>query len=115
MHKILVGAVFYNEGDKIEYLLEKFKNLKLKYSHKVLFLNDGSTDNSTKVVKEFIKKNKINNIEIISNEVNSGVGFAIRRIIHFGIENNFDVCVIMAGNGKDTPLEIPILLSPIIK
>lgn len=115
MHKILVGVVFYNEGGRIEFLLEKFKKLKLGYIYKVLFLNDGSTDDSVKVVKEFIKINKIKNIEILSNEINKGVGFAIRKIIHFGIDNDFDICVIMAGNGKDTPLEIPLLLSPIIK
>lgn len=115
MHKILVGVVFYNEGGRIEFLLEKFKKLKLRYLYKVLFLNDGSTDESVKVVREFIRINKTKNIEIASNRVNSGVGFAIRRIIHFGLENDFDICVIMAGNGKDNPLEIPLLLAPIIK
>lgn len=115
MHKILVGVVFYNEEEKIEFLLEKFKKLEFGYPYKVLFLNDGSTDDSVKVVKEFIAINKIKNIEILSNEVNKGVGSAIRKIIHFGIDNDFDICVIMAGNGKDTPLEIPFLFSPIIK
>lgn len=114
MPKILVGVVFYNEGDKIEYLLEKFKRLKLRYPYKVIFLNDGSTDNSVDTVKKFIKENNLKNIEIIQNRTNSGVGAAIRKIVNFGLENNFDICVIMAGNGKDTPLEIPLLLAPII-
>ncbi|MEK7616884.1 MAG: glycosyltransferase family 2 protein [Patescibacteria group bacterium] len=112
--KILIGVVFYNEADKIRFLLEKFKRFHLNFSYKILFLNDGSTDNSVKVIKIFLKKNYIKNAKIISHTSNRGVGSAIRSVINFGLSNNFDICVIMAGNGKDTPLEIPLLLSPII-
>lgn len=112
--KILIGVVLYNEENKIGYLLEKFIGFELKYPFKVLVINDGSTDNSEKIVQEFIKKYKILNIGLLSNKVNSGIGFTIRKIIHYGENNKFDICVIMAGNGKDTPVEIPNLLNPII-
>lgn len=113
--KVLIGVIFYNEEDKIKFLLEKFKKLKLDYFYEVVFLDDGSTDHSAKTVRGFIESIKKEKQELISNTTNKGVGFSIRRVIRFGLDNHFDICVIMAGNGKDTPLEIPLLLSPIVK
>lgn len=112
--KILIGIVFYNEEGKISLLLEKLKKLKLNLYHKILFVNDGSTDNSETVVSDFINKSNVKNIEIISSKINCGVGSAVRRVIHFGLAKKFDICVIMAGNSKDNPTEIPKLISPII-
>lgn len=112
--KILIGVVVFNEADKISFLLEKFKSFKLKFPYKILFLNDGSTDDSLKVIEIFLRKKKIKNLEIISHKQNLGVGAAIRSVIHFGLDHNFDICVIMAGNGKDNPAEIPKLINPII-
>lgn len=113
--KILVGVVVFNETDKIQYLLNNFRKLRLKQFYKVLFINDGSTDNSVALTDRFISENKLLKMIMISNKKNSGIGYSIRNIINYGIRNKFDICVIMAGNGKDTPLEIPRLLSPIIE
>jgi dolichol-phosphate mannosyltransferase len=41
------------------------------------------------------------------------VGAAIRRGYRYAIDNGFDVAVVMAGNNKDSPEEIPLLLEPI--
>lgn len=113
--KILIGTVFYNESRTINYLLPKYKKLKLAHPHLFLFANDGSTDDTNNIVEDFIKKEKIQNATIIKNKQNRGVGFTIREIIKYGLKNNFDICVIMAGNGKDDPNEIPLLIDPIIK
>ena len=43
-----------------------------------------------------------------------GVGQAIRTAIRYAQENNFHVLIILAGNDKDRPAEIPRLLRPII-
>jgi dolichol-phosphate mannosyltransferase len=52
---------------------------------------------------------------LIENNHNSGVGKSIKKIITYGIKNNYDICIIMAGNGKDSPLEITKLLKPILE
>lgn len=112
--KILIGAVFFNEAGKIEILLDKFKKLKLRFPYRVIFVNDGSTDRSRDIVRTYVRRNNIKNIKVRSSKINYGVGSAIRRVIRYGLKNKFDICVIMAGNGKDNPLEIPLLLAPII-
>lgn len=113
--KILIGTVFYNEAATLSYLLPKYKKLKLDYPYLLLFLNDGSTDKSDFILEEFLKKENIKKAEVLSNLCNKGVGYSIRKIINYGIKNKFDICVIMAGNGKDDPGEIPIVINPILK
>lgn len=53
-------------------------------------------------------------VHIIRNQKRKGVGNAIRQGIEHAIENGCSTAVIMAGNGKDDPREIPRFLSPIL-
>ena len=48
-------------------------------------------------------------IEVISHKKRKGVGSAIRTIIKYASENNYDILIILAGNDKDRPEEIPVL------
>ena len=42
-----------------------------------------------------------------------GVGAALRTGYQYAMQNGFDVAVVMAGNNKDSPEEIPRVLAPI--
>ena len=42
-----------------------------------------------------------------------GVGAAIRTGYQYAIDKGYDIVVVMAGNNKDSPEEIPLLLAPI--
>ena len=44
-----------------------------------------------------------------------GVGAGIKDGIKYAIDNHFDIVVIMAGNGKDDPKEIPNLVKPLVE
>jgi len=52
---------------------------------------------------------------IIANKERKGIGCAIREGIEYGLANHYGVTVVMAGNSKDDPGEIPRLLTPIVK
>jgi len=54
-------------------------------------------------------------IHIIKNSRRMGVGYAIREGIRYALDNGYDTIVVMAGNDKDDPREIPRLLNPIVK
>jgi dolichol-phosphate mannosyltransferase len=54
-------------------------------------------------------------VTIISNEKRKGIGNAIRSGIQYALSRKYDVAVIMAGNNKDDPREIPRLLTPILE
>lgn len=52
-------------------------------------------------------------LTIIENPRRMGIGYAIREGLIYGLRNNYDVVVVMAGNGKDNPKEIHRLLEKI--
>jgi len=54
-------------------------------------------------------------LHLIVNKERKGVGFAIRRGIEYAISRNYDIVVVMAGNNKDDPKEISVLLKPILE
>jgi len=54
-------------------------------------------------------------IHVIKNSQRKGVGYAIKKGIRYALSNGYDVVVVMAGNNKDNPAEIPRLLTPILK
>lgn len=95
----------YNEENRIKTVLEKFGEVKID---EVLVVNDGSADTTSTVLKDF-------DVRVINHHEKQGVGSCIRDGIDHARKNDFELVVVMAGNGKDDPREIPILLKPIIE
>src|SRR5207245_619698 len=54
-------------------------------------------------------------VYLIHNPERKGIGYAIRQGYIRALDNKFDLIVVMAGNGKDDPREIPRLTTPILK
>ena len=72
----------------------------------LLVVDDGSTDGSAAVARE-------EGARVHSMGRVAGVGAAIRAGYAEALAGGFDVAVVMAGNNKDSPEEIPLLLDPI--
>jgi dolichol-phosphate mannosyltransferase len=72
----------------------------------VLVVDDGSTDNTAAEVRS-------GGAEVMSLGQQVGVGAALRAGLAYARREGFDIAVIMAGNNKDNPAEIPRLLGPI--
>jgi len=54
-------------------------------------------------------------VHIAMNAKRKGVGYAIREGIEYALSKRYDIVVVMAGNNKDNPREIPRLLTPVLK
>jgi dolichol-phosphate mannosyltransferase len=72
----------------------------------MLVVDDGSTDRSAAVARDL-------GASVVHMGRVAGVGAAIRAGFTYAMERGYDVAVVMAGNGKDSPEEIPLLLDPI--
>ena len=72
----------------------------------VLVIDDGCTDRSPDVARA-------EGATVLSMGRRVGVGAGIRAGFRYAVEHGYDVAVVMAGNNKDSPEEIPALLEPI--
>jgi glycosyltransferase involved in cell wall biosynthesis len=83
MKNNIVVIPFYNEANRLqkEFLFEVLNNDDLFF----LFVNDGSTDNTLKLLNDLIK-NK-NNVIILSNKTNIGKAESIRNAVQYSILN----------------------------
>jgi dolichol-phosphate mannosyltransferase len=111
MSKILVFVPAYNEHVKLKSVIERFLNSPARAMADYLVVDDCSTDSTTAVIQSFASQG----IRTIRHEKRSGVGAAIRTAIKFARTNGYDILVVMAGNDKDNPDEIPNVLEPILK
>lgn len=103
--RVIAVPVAFNEEKKIGNVLDRFVP---GLVDQILVIDDGSTDSTPEIV---VKKGAT----LISHERRKGVGSAIRSAIKYARKNDFDIIVILAGNDKDRPTEIPRLLEPILK
>ena len=73
----------------------------------VLVVDDGSKDRSPEVARA-------GGATVLAMGATIGVGAALRAGFVWAKERGFDVIVVIAGNNKDAPEEIPRLLDPIV-
>lgn len=72
---VSIIAPVYNEQDNIELFLTRLLNVVKKYQYEIIFVNDGSIDNSEQILKNLCLKNK--NIKLISFVRNFGHQMAL--------------------------------------
>ena len=78
--KLSIVTPGYNEGEKIYQNLEKIKTYlddSFGDSWEVIFVNDGSSDNTMKILSDISKLDQ--KIKVISYKVNRGRGYALRQ------------------------------------
>ena len=109
--KVLVSPVAFNENVKLKNVIERFLKSKMYGQVDYLIVDDASSDGTTEVIASY----KDHGVKTIKHPRRMGVGAAIRTAVQYALANRYEIIVIMAGNDKDNPEEIPFLLEPIVK
>ena len=100
----------YNEERRIGDLLARCRPLLAAGTvQEVLVVDDGSTDGTPAILRAHPE------VTVIAHPARQGCGDAIRSAYRHALARGHEVFVIMAGNGKDDPAEIPRLLEPIAR
>ncbi|MBS3114538.1 glycosyltransferase family 2 protein [Candidatus Woesearchaeota archaeon] len=105
---ISVVSPVYDEEENIPIIYDKLKNVlnKLNKSYEIIFIDDGSTDNSFKILEKLYNKNK--NIKIIKLRTNFGQTSAL----NIGFKNaKGSVIVTIDSDLQNDPKDIPKLLN----
>lgn len=93
----------YNVADTLPSLLSK---VPYDWIREVIVVDDGSQDGTADVARQFP-------VTVVEHGTNKGIGAVIKTGLRRALDRGYDTFVIMAGNGKDNPEEIPRLLSAI--
>src|SRR4051794_26475793 len=102
--RVLAATFAYNEGEKVRRTLARHP---ARRTYDLLVHDDGSTDGALNALDP--------GILVLRNETNQGIGASMKRVFQYSLDHGYDVLVIHAGNDKDNPLEIPMLLEPIAR
>lgn len=102
-HRVTAIAPAYNEELKIGQVVARTPR---EVVDRLLIVDDGSTDGTAEVARA-------GGADVLSMGKVLGVGAALRAGLRDARAQGADIAVIMAGNNKDNPAEIPRLLDPI--
>jgi len=101
----------YREIGKIGTVIERFTPQTVD---EVCLVLDDPDETILGEINESRKRTQVP-VTIIENPTRNGIGFAIKEGYRYALSHGFDLIVVMAGNGKDDPREIPRLPAPILK
>lgn len=107
---ISIVIPLYNEDESLNELYDKISSVLRKENllYEIIFIDDGSRDNSLDVLKEL--RSKDGNIKIISFQKNYGKSAALSQGFKFA---NGDIVITMDADLQDDPNEIPKLIEMI--
>jgi len=99
--KLSIVIPVFNEDRYLEKLFKQLKKHFNKEDTEIIIINDGSTDNSSKIIEDF-KSNReyVFNLKIITLDINSGKGKALQ----IGIKNSLGDYILL----QDADLELDI-------
>ncbi|MBW2988016.1 glycosyltransferase family 2 protein [Candidatus Woesearchaeota archaeon] len=80
---------------------------------KIYVIDDGSTDNTAKVVREIAKKDK--RITLLQHEKNLGPGYAIITGYKRASADGYDIAVVIGGDYQMDLRDLPNFLEPLVK
>jgi len=109
--RVLAVIPVYHETGRIGSVISEFEG---SYVDEVCVVLDCPSDAILNEIEHASERIDVR-VHIVQNQERRGIGHAIRQGIRYGIRGGFDALVVMAGNGKDDPREIPKLLKPILE
>jgi len=71
----------------------------------IIVVNDGSSDDTSSILKEYKDK-----IDIINNEVNLGKGISLRKAFKYALEKGIKHAITIDSDGQHYPEDIPLFI-----
>lgn len=115
MKKLSVIIPVYNEEDSLEAMYQEVAKIDLGdhgYTKEIIFVNDGSRDNSKDIIHKLIEKYDTHDIKYIENPKNSGKGYSMKNWIK---NATGDVLLIQDADLEYSPSDYHTLLKTMHK
>lgn len=108
--KVSVVVPAYNEETQIARVIETMPD----FIDMIVIVNDLSKDATSEVVRNH-PQYTAGKVTLIEHDVNQGVGGAIASGYKWSRDNNYDISVVMAGDGQMDPDDLPAILDPVVE
>ena len=112
--KLTIIIPVYNEEGTVTLLLDKVKACNLSIGKELIIVNDGSTDGSTKLIKQWCESNSDSSgfeVKFINKE-NGGKGSAVREALRC---STGDLVIIQDADLEYDPEDYQLCIEPILK
>jgi len=107
--KVSIIIPVFNEEKTIEEIIKKIEKVPLSIKKEIIIVNDGSFDNTKKILEQLKKKF---DFILISHQKNQGKGAAIRTGLSL---TTGDFILIQDADLEYSPGDYPVLLEPLLK
>lgn len=110
MEQVSIVVPVYNEEENITPLYESIYTVcqSHKYDYEIIFIDDGSTDGSLRVLKQLAEKDR--HVKLIQFTQNLGQTAALSAGFDYASK---DIIVTLDGDLQNDPQDIPFLLKPL--
>jgi len=106
--KIGVVIPAYNEEKQIGMVLDTMPD----FVDVIIAVDDASRDRTYQIVES--RGSRMGKIVLLRHERNRGVGGAIATGYKWARDHEFDIAVVMAGDGQMDPKDLPDILAPVV-
>lgn len=114
--KVLVFIVAYQAASTIVSVLQRIPaSLRDNHDVQVLIIDDCSRDGTDTIAREFLKSGYWCPVTVLRNPVNQGYGGNQKVGYSYAIKEQFDVVVLLHGDGQYAPEALPSLLVPFMQ
>lgn len=102
-HRAAVLIPTYNNAGTLAGVLSDA----LEYTHHVIVVNDGATDETLAILQQFPS------LQLVSYSPNRGKGIALRRGFAYAMEQGYDYVITMDADGQHFATDLPSMLQQI--
>ncbi|PHS18715.1 MAG: dolichyl-phosphate mannose synthase [Blastopirellula sp.] len=95
--RALTALPVFNEQDTVNEVLDEV----LRYSEHVLVVDDGSSDNTSELLKQRT------DIQVVTHEKNLGYGAALKTAFEYAEQEDYEIVVTIDCDGQHEPQRIP--------
>ena len=107
--KICVVVPAYNEATQISRVMDTMPD----FVDMIVIVDDCSKDTTAEIVRSH-PSHGAGSTTLLVHEVNQGVGGAIATGYRWARDHDFDIAVVMAGDGQMDPDDLPTILDPVV-
>ena len=113
--KIGIFVVTFNARATIGRVLARITPRSWDRIAEVFIFDDNSQDNTVQAAADYKYAHHLDKVRVYSNQVNLGYGGNQKRGYLYAIKHNFDIVVLLHGDGQYAPEVMDDLLEPLIK